>query len=138
MGMVMGVNGLTAHVFHGHQGSIAGYGSSAHIVRNYSSVTAACMMTRREIYERLGGFETRFQFDFNDVDYCLRVRRLGYRIVFTPYTELYHLEWATWGGRGWHKEEVDYMAEAWADVCADDPYYNPNLSRDHVDYRPRV
>lgn len=138
MGMVMGVNGMTAHVYHGHQGSIAGYGSSAQIVRNYSSVTAACMMTRREIYEKLGGFETRFQFDFNDVDYCLRVRQLGYRIVFTPYAELYHLEWATWGTRPWHAEELSYMQKTWAEVCAHDPYYNPNLSRDHLDYRVRL
>lgn len=138
VGMVMGVNGMTAHVYHGHQGSTPGYGSSAQIIRNYSSVTAACMMTRREIYERLGGFETRFQFDFNDVDYCLRVRKLGYRIVYTPYSELYHLEWATWGTRGWHAEEVEYMRKTWAEVCEHDPYYNPNLSRDHLDYRVRL
>lgn len=138
MGMVIGVNGMVAHVYHGHQGSIAGYGSSAQIVRNYSCVTAACMMTRREIYERLGGFDTRFRFDFNDVDYCLRVRRAGYRIVFTPYSELYHLESATVVGRPWDPEEVAYMQRTWADVCAHDPYYNPNLSREHVDYRPRV
>jgi len=138
VGMVMGVNGMAAHVYHGHQGSTPGYGSSAQIIRNYSSVTAACMMTRREIYERLGGFETRFQFDFNDVDYCLRVRQLGYRIVYTPYSELYHLEWATWGTRGWHAEEVEYMRRTWSEVCEHDPYYNPNLTRDHVDYRVRL
>ncbi len=138
IGMVVGVNGMCGHVFHGHQGSTPGYGASAQIIRNYSAVTAACMMTRREIYERLGGFQTRFQFDFNDVDYCLRVRRLGHRVVFTPYAELFHLEWATWGTRPWHAEEVDYMQRTWADACAHDPYYNPNLSRDHVDYRPRV
>jgi GT2 family glycosyltransferase len=136
--MVMGVNGMAAHVYHGHQGSTPGYGSSAQIIRNYSSVTAACMMTRREIYEKLGGFQTRFQFDFNDVDYCLRVRQAGYRIVYTPYSELYHLEWATWGTRPWHVEEVEYMQRTWAEVCAHDPYYNPNLTRDHVDYRVKL
>jgi GT2 family glycosyltransferase len=137
IGMVIGVNGMAAHAFHGHQGSTPGYGASALIVRNYSAVTGACLMTRRELFEQLNGFETRFQFDFNDVDYCLRLRQLGYRLVYTPYAELYHLEWATWGGRPWHAEEVEYMRRAWAQVYEHDPYYNPNLTREHADFRVR-
>jgi GT2 family glycosyltransferase len=138
IGIVTGVSGMVAHAFHGHPGSTPGYGASAQIVRNYSAVTAACMMTRRELYERLGGFDVRFQFDFNDIDYCLRLRRAGYRLVYTPYAELYHLEMATWGARPWHAEELEYMRQTWADVLANDPYYNPNLTREYPDYRVQV
>jgi len=137
-GMVVGVNGMVAHAFHGHPGSTPGYGYSAQIVRNYSSVTGACLMTRRELFERFGGFDDRFQFDFNDVNYCLKARQAGYRVVFTPYAQLYHLEMATWGSRPWHPEEVSYMLKTWADVYERDPYYNPNLTRAHADYRVRL
>ena len=138
IGVLMGVCGMAAHAFHSHPGSTAGYGSSALIVRNYSAVTAACMMTRRDLYERLGGFDGRFIFDFNDTDYCLRLRREGYRIVYTPYAELYHFEMATYGARPWHADEIDYMRRTWAEVCEHDPYYNPHLTRDFPDYRVRV
>ena len=138
IGVVMGVCGMAAHAFHSHPGSSAGYGSSALVVRNYSAVTAACMMTRRELYERLNGFDERFSFDFNDTDYCLRLRREGYRVVFTPHAELYHHEAATIGARTWNAEDLDAMRRAWSDVCERDPYYNPHLTRDFPDYRVRV
>jgi GT2 family glycosyltransferase len=138
IGVVMGVCGLAAHAFHSHPGGAPGYGFSALIVRNYSAVTAACMLTRRELYERLGGFDERFAFDFNDTDYCLRLRREGYRIVYTPYAELYHLESATFGTRTWNGPDLAAMRERWSDLCERDPYYNPHLTRDFPDYRVRV
>jgi GT2 family glycosyltransferase len=138
IGVVLGVGGIAAHAFHSHPGSSAGYGSSALIVRNYSAVTAACMMTRKELYDRLHGFDERFAFDFNDMDYCLRLRRDGYRIVFTPHAELYHLESATFGARTWNAHDLAAMRETWGDVCERDPYYNPHLTRDFPDYRVRV
>jgi GT2 family glycosyltransferase len=138
IGVVMGVCGLAAHAFHSHPGSSAGYGSSALIIRNYSAVTAACMMTRRDLYERMNGFDERFVFDFNDTDYCLRLRREGYRVVFTPHAEMYHLESATVPDRIWNSRDLDDMRKTWADVCERDPYYNPHLTRDFPDYRVRV
>lgn len=138
IGVVMGVCGMAAHAFHSHPGSSAGYGSSALIVRNYSAVTAACMMTRRELYEQLNGFDERFVFDFNDTDYCLRLRREGLRLVFTPHAELYHLEGATFGARTWNADDLDAMRRAWSEVCERDPYYNPHLTRDFPDYRVRT
>ena len=134
----MGVCGMAAHAFHMHPASTVGYGSSALIVRNYSAVTAACMMTRREVYERLRGFDERFLFDFNDTDYCLRIRRDGQRVVFTPYAELYHLESATVPGRIWNGADLQAMRQSWVDVFERDPYYSPHLTRDFPDYRVRV
>ena len=138
IGMIMGVSGIAAHAFHGQAGSSPGYGASAWIVRNYSAVTAACMMTRRDLFERLGGFDVRFTLDFNDTDYCLRLRQAGYRIVYTPYAELYHLEMSTSGARTWRAEDFEYMRRTWADVCERDPYYSPHLTREYPDYRVRL
>jgi GT2 family glycosyltransferase len=138
IGVVMGVCGMAAHAFHSHPGSSGGYFSSALVPRNYSALTAACLMTRRELYTRMGGFDDCFRFDFNDTDYCLRLRAAGYRLVFTPHAQLYHLEGATFGGRGWDAGDLQIMQARWGDVCANDPYYNPNLTRDLPDYSLRA
>jgi GT2 family glycosyltransferase len=138
IGIVMGVCGMAAHAFHSHPGSSPGYGSSALVVRNYSTVTAACMMTRRELYDRFEGFDEKFVFDFNDTDYCLRLRQAGYRVVFTPYAQLYHLEAGTTGLRKWDDAGLAEMRRRWTDVCEHDPYYNPNLTREYPDYRVRL
>jgi GT2 family glycosyltransferase len=138
IGIVMGVCGMAAHAFHSHPGSSPGYGFSALVVRNYSTVTAACMMTRRELYDRFNGFDEKFAFDFNDTDYCLRLRQAGYRVVFTPYAQLYHLEAATTGLRKWDDAGLAEMRRRWTDVCEHDPYYNPNLTREFPDYRVRL
>src|SRR4029453_15345290 len=69
--------------------------------KNYSGVTAACLMTGRAVWDEVGGFNEQLAIDFNDVDYCLKVRRAGYRIVFTPYAELYHYESTSHGQRTW-------------------------------------
>jgi O-antigen biosynthesis protein len=101
-------------------------------------VTAACLMTRREVFDAAGGFDETFPIDFNDVDYCLRVRRAGYRIVYTPYARLYHHESASFGARQQDPAAAAEMRRRWADVIARDPYYNPNLTRDFPDFRLRT
>jgi GT2 family glycosyltransferase len=139
-GVVIGIGGGACHVFSGHPGDTPGYFGGAWVVRNYSAVTGACCMTRREIFEAMGGLDERFAIDFNDVDYCLRVREAGYRIVVTPFARLYHFEGASFGNRE-HKvnpREVALMSERWAAVIANDPYYNPNLTRTALDYSLRL
>jgi GT2 family glycosyltransferase len=140
VGVVIGIGGGACHVLSGHPGNSPGYYGSAWIVRNYSAVTAACLMTRREVFESLGGLDERFATDFNDVDYCLRLREAGYRIVVTPYAKLYHFEGASLGSRERivNPHEVRMMSERWADVIACDPYYNPNLTRTALDYSLRL
>jgi O-antigen biosynthesis protein len=138
VGVLIGVCGMAAHAFHSCPGNTPGHGASAWIVRNYSAVTAACMMTRHDLYDRMHGFDERFGTDFNDTDYCLRLRREGYRIVYTPYAELCHLESVSYGARTWNTADLTTMRREWADVYARDPYYNPNLSRDDPDYRVRL
>jgi GT2 family glycosyltransferase len=135
IGIVLGVGGVAAHAFHQHPGVSPGYGGSAMIVRNYSAVTGACLMTRRAVFEEAGGFDERLPTDFNDVDYCLRLGRAGYRVVFTPWAQLYHHESASFGTRQHEMRELEEMRRRWADVIENDPYYNPNLTRVFPDYR---
>jgi GT2 family glycosyltransferase len=135
IGIVLGVAGVAAHPFHQHPGVSPGYAGSAIIVRNYSAVTGACLMSRKSVFEEVGRFDERFPTDFNDVDYCLRLRRAGYRVVFTPWAQLYHHESASFGVRRHDFEAFDEMRRRWADVIDRDPFYNPHLTRDFPDYR---
>jgi O-antigen biosynthesis protein len=135
IGMTLGVAGVAAHAFHQHPGVSPGYAGSALIIRNYSAVTGACLMTRRAIFDEVGRFDESFAIDFNDVDYCLRLRRAGYRVVYTPWARLYHHESASFGLRRQDLAELEEMRRRWADVIDHDPYYNPNLTRDFPDYR---
>jgi hypothetical protein len=137
-GVAVGVSGIAAHLLHQHPGGTRGCGGLALAVRNCSAVTGACLLTRRRIYAEVGGFNTRLRVDFNDVDFCLRIRRAGYRIVFTPYARLYHHESASFGVRSQRESEVAEMRRLWPGILENDPYYNPNLSRDFPDCRVRT
>ena len=57
--------------------------------QDYSAVTAACMMTKKELFQKVEGFDEGFQVAFNDIDYCMKIRKEGKLVVFTPYAELY-------------------------------------------------
>ncbi len=137
IGMVLGVGGIAAHAFHQHPGASPGYASSALSIRNYSAVTAACLMTRREVFHEVGGFDEALPVDFNDIDFCLRIRKAGLRVVFTPYAQLFHHESASVGAREKRPEDVALMRHRWGALIDDDPHYNPNLTRDGADYRLR-
>jgi GT2 family glycosyltransferase len=135
VGIVLGVAGVAAHAYHQHPGVSPGYGGSAVLARNYSAVTAACMMTRRSVFDEVGRFDEKLPTDFNDVDYCLRLQRAGYRVVYTPWAQLYHHESTSFGARQHDMGELGEMRKRWAGVIDRDPYYNPNLTRDFPDYR---
>jgi hypothetical protein len=89
---------------------------------------------RREVYLKVGGFDENLAVAFNDIDFCLRLRKAGYRIVWTPHAELIHHESASRGvDDSMPKQtrflaEVDYMTSKWGDTLQRDPFYNPNLS----------
>ena len=138
VGVVLGVNGIAAHSFHQGPGELPGYFGSTLGPRNYSAVTGACLMTRRAVFDEMNGFNEQLAIDFNDIDYCLRLRQAGYRVVFTPHAELFHHESGSHGARTWNPAEAEYMRTTWADVLAEDPYYNRNLTRDFPDYRLRL
>ncbi len=135
IGVVLGVCGVAAQAFDQHPGSSFGYASSAVGVRNYSAVSAACLMTRRTVFDEVGGFDRQFPTDFNDLDYCLRVRAAGRRIVYTPYARLTHREEERGSRRQPRARDEARFRERWSAVLERDPYYNPNLCSQHSDYR---
>ncbi|MDQ3756385.1 MAG: glycosyltransferase [Actinomycetota bacterium] len=138
-GVVMGLGGGVAHhAFCFCPAERPGYFSQAKVIRNYSAVTGACMMVRRQVFEELGGFDERLAVAFNDIDFCLRSRQQGYRVVSTPFAELVHYESATRGRAAVEREESILMLERWADVMARDPYFNPNLDLRQLEFAVRV
>jgi GT2 family glycosyltransferase len=133
------VSGVATHSHLYYPGRAPGYFDAAKVVRNYSAVTAACMMLRKSVFEEIGGFdEENLAVLFNDVDLCLRIREKGYRIVYTPYAELYHKESASRGHFSFNAAEFLYMRERWGEVLDHDPYYNPNFALDNGDFNLRA
>jgi GT2 family glycosyltransferase len=134
-GVVLGVDGIGTHAFRGFPADDPGVNRQLQVVRNYSAVTGACLLTRRDVFNQVGGFdEERLPVTFNDVDLCLKIGRAGYRIVYTPLATLYHHESSS--RRRTHVEgpETLVIRERWGDVLQRDPFYNPNLSRDRADF----
>ena len=127
-GVVIGLGGIAGHVLRGLPPSLPGYNSMAIATRNCSVVTGACMMVRREVFEAVGGFDEKLPVAFNDVDFCLKLRELGYLVVYTPLAELVHHESRSRG----HTDDLaenQHIRERWGDaLVAGDPYMNVHLS----------
>jgi GT2 family glycosyltransferase len=132
IGLVLGVNGPAAPAFHLHPRSSSGYWGTAIAVRNYSAVSGDCLMTRREVYNAVGGFDDEMG-GFADVDYCLRLGRAGYRVVFTPHASLVQ-DKSSHSDAHTEAHDATPLQRRWRDDLARDPYYNPNFSRDTPDY----
>lgn len=133
----LGPDRIAGHAFI-HQKDF-GYFGYPHILRNYSSITAACMLLSKKKFEEVGGFGEEFKTCYNDVDLCLKLRNKGYLIVYTPYAQLYHFESISLGKveegkRKIDKGEIDLMKEKWDNLLLNDPYYNPNLTLDKNDF----
>jgi GT2 family glycosyltransferase len=123
------------HAYYDHPPEEIGYYLSAVVPRNYLAVTGACTMTRAEVYREVGGYSEDFPLNYNDVDYGLKLREKGYRIVYTPYAELFHYESVSKEGAGGVRVgELDKFHWKWRDKYFLDPYYNPNLPADYPYY----
>jgi GT2 family glycosyltransferase len=133
-GIVIGVGGIAEHAFRGLPADAPGVCRQLQTTRNYSAVTGACLLTRRDVFSQVGGFdEERLPVTFSDVDLCLKMCRAGYRIIYTPFAKLYHHESAT-RRPAIEPRETEVMQARWADVLQHDPFYNPNLSRVRADF----
>ncbi|WP_207190895.1 glycosyltransferase family 2 protein [Halochromatium salexigens] len=134
-GVLLGTyNGLPGHAFGHLPAGEHGYLRYAEVARDYSAVTAACMLTPRQLFLDSGGFdEHRFAVAFNDVDYCLRLGEAGYRIVYCPTASLIHHGGLSRGAGDDPAEEAAILQRA----PRRDPYYNPNLSDDGL-FTPRA
>jgi O-antigen biosynthesis protein len=139
-GVVLGMGGVAGHVHLRFPRQADGYLGRLRQVQNVAAVTGACLMTPREVFERVGGFDERFVLAYNDVDYGMNVRAMGLRVLWTPAAELYHLESTT---RGYEddpakqerfRREFDLFRRKWAqELEAGDPYFNPNFRLDRAD-----
>jgi GT2 family glycosyltransferase len=140
-GTILGPNFAAAHAFCERVKDDPGYAELLCAAHECSAVTAACLLTRRRDYLDVGGMdELHFPVNFNDVDYCLKLRARGQRIVITPHAKLYHFESAS---RGQDKlpdraarfaRELQNLRARWGEYLIADPYYNPILSLDAVPF----
>jgi GT2 family glycosyltransferase len=141
-GTILGLGGGANHAFRDFRRAAPGYCDRLLLTQNLSAVTAACMLLRRRVFEEVGGLDAvNLPVAFNDVDLCLRIREKGYRIVWTPFAELYHWESVSRGSDKYEPEKIErfqrerkYLVERWRAVIAHDPYYNPNLTVDELDF----
>ncbi len=143
-GVILGIGGVGGHSHKYFPRSNEGYMSRTKIAQNLSAVTAACIMVPRRVWDEVGGLDETFEVAFNDVDFCMRIRKAGYLIVFTPFAELYHYESKSRGldndpvKRRRFQDETDRFQNRWGDELASgDPYYNPNLSLEREDFSLR-
>ena len=128
-GVVLGLGGAAGHVLAGLPGDQPGYLGMAVLTRDCSAVTGACLATRRDVFESLGGFDEDLGLDVNDIDYCLRARELGLAAIYEPRAELVHHESPSRGTSGSPKDQLRFL-ERWQDmVVAGDPYLNRQLTR---------
>ncbi len=127
VGIVMLPSGPT-HPFIAKSKSEYGYFGSALTPRNYSAVTAAAMLTSKKAFEEVNGFDTQFARDFNDVDYCLKLRAKNYRIAWTPYAHFTHHEGVSIHRKAANPQEAQLFNDRWQNECVSDPYYSPALN----------
>lgn len=138
VGCAIGVCGAAAHVYHSYPGDFVGYNGFTHLIRNYAAVTGACLATRKSLLAQLGGFDESFAVDFNDTDLCLRMQEAGYRVVFTPYAQLFHFEGASAQRTKQNPEELKRFVARWGRFVENDPYFNPNFDKARFDFAVRT
>lgn len=117
-----------------------GYMGRAVLAQDFLAVTAACLLVRRSIFNAVGGLDESLQVAFNDVDFCLRVHKTGFRNVWTPFAELIHHESVSRGYEDTPEKQNRFASEVatlqsrWPELIAHDPCYSPNLTSQSEDF----
>lgn len=147
-GVILGLAGTAGHVFSRLPKGSPGYMGRAALEQDLSCITAACMIVRAESFQQLGGFDPQFAVAFNDVDLCIRLKKAGWRLIWTPAASLYHCESVSVGQPDASDRAERFAQEclmlrtAHGDIIDNDPNYNPNLSltsaRCELSFPPRV
>lgn len=141
-GVITGLGGYAGHSHKYKNRGGSGYMFRAATVQDFSAVTGACLLVKTSVWDAVGGLDERFAVAFNDVDFCLRVRDAGYRVVWTPYAWLYHHESKSRGSdekdpikeRRFAAEQQRLYDQHGRDNILNDPYYNPSLTHDREDF----
>ncbi len=134
-GVIMGMGGIAGAAFVRTHDSDLSYMHRAKCIQDYSCVTAACLLTKRSLFDAVGGFTEKLAVAFNDVDYCMKVRALGKLVVYDPYAKFYHYESKSRGMEDTPEKLARFHSEiltfgtTWKDILRDgDPYYSPALT----------
>lgn len=140
-GVIIGFGGVAGHAFIGQDRDDNGYFSRIISVQDLSAVTAACLMVRRSVFDEVEGLNEEFKVAFNDIDFCLKVRKAGYLVVYNSYAQFYHYESKSRGQEdsadkvARFQQEIGLFGERWGELLEHgDPYYNPNLTLDKADF----
>ena len=143
-GVVIGFGGIAGHCFVQQKQGVTGYHHRIICAQDYSAVTAACMMVKKKAFDDVNGLSVDLAVAFNDVDFCLKLGRAGYLVVYNPYAELYHYESKSRGLEDTPEkvarfnQEIKTFESRWSDILQEgDPYYNPNLSLETQDFSLR-
>lgn len=137
-GVVIGFGGFAGHVFTGINKDDYGYMVRARINCNYSAVTAACMLVKKECFDQVHGFSEEFKVGLNDIDFCLKVRKLDKLVVFNAHALWHHYESKSRGYEDTIEKQKRFEGEIrlfqnkWKDILQNgDPYYNKNFVIEH-------
>ncbi len=139
-GVILGVTGIAGHGHRHFPISDSGYNHLLHSTNNYSAVTAACLMCRRQVFEEVNGFDEQLAVAYNDVDLCLKFKEQGYHNIFLPHVILRHYESRSRSQDDSSQQqarilqEVDYMQQKWSKLIMRDPCYSINLTKETEDY----
>ena len=140
-GMILGIRGTAGNAFRRFRRGAYGFCGRLQYAQDLSAVSGACMMVRRSLWDELGGLDTGYGAVLADADLCMRIRRKGRLVVWTPYAELRYPgpdRW--WGeedlpdGAGTGTDEARFAGRWAAEIAAGDPYYNPNLTLARNDF----
>ena len=132
-GIALGFHGSAGHMFHRIVPDGKEYAGFASIERNYSAVTGALLAYRRDVYDEIGGFDECFQTDYNDLDFCLKCVKHGYRIVYTPAATLYHFHNSSFNRKHDKDSEREAFLDRWKQVIDRDPYFSKHFQKQSQD-----
>ncbi len=134
-GAIIGIGGVAGHSHKFYPRDSFGFMARTVISQNLSACTAACLLIRRDAFDKVGGLDEEYAVAFNDMDFCMKLRDAGYLIVFTPFAEFYHYESKSRGYedtpekiKRFEKEVLRFQSKWGKELVAGDPYYNPNLT----------
>ena len=139
-GVVLGIGGVGSHSHKRYPSMLPGYFGQVVTINNYSAVTGACLMCRREVFAEVGGFEEDLAMAYNDVDFCLKIIAQGYRNIYLPHVTLFHYESKSRGEEDTPEKlarlnrEKAYVIAKWQHILENDPCYSPHLTKDADDY----
>ncbi len=139
-GLNLGIVGPANHAHRYAREDSHGYFGRLIVVVNYAAVTGACLMVKKQLFVEVGGFDEDLAVAYNDVDFCLRLLQKGFRNIVLPQVRFIHYESGSRGSdrAGENRTRLDHEAgivnERWSEWIRNDPYYNPNMTRDREDF----